>query len=241
MASREAEESVFKAASAGLKLWLGRAREAVMAPWKKFRGQPNPAEIGSTAPVWQAQVDKILQALTPALKEGWAAAHLPGEFDPNDPYIQANLALTHNLLVRIPDEVHALVVREILEGTNAAESLQQIADRVDRVLSYTDSERWPGRARVIAQTESTRHRNSSALAHALLFERQERRVLMKQWDTTMDERERTAHRLANDKVQVLNQPFIVDGEEMMFPGDPRGSADNVCGCRCDLRILDVTK
>lgn len=241
MASREAEESVFRAASNGLKLWLGRAREAVMAPWTRFRAQPNPAEIGRTVPVWQEQVDKILQALTPALKEGWAAAHLPGDYDPDDPYIQANLALTHNLLVRIPDEVHALVVKEILEASNAAESKEQIAQRVDNVLDYTGSENWPHRARVIAQTESTRHRNSSALAHALLVERQDRRILMKQWDTTMDEKERAAHRLANDKVVTLNQPFIVGGEEMMFPGDPTGSPENVCNCRCDLKILDVTQ
>jgi Phage Mu protein F like protein len=239
VASKEAEESVFKAASQGLKRWLGRVREVVMSPFRQFKAQPNPQSIASTVPLWQAQVDRILEALTPALREGWAAAHLPGDLDLMDPYIQANLALTYNLLVRIPDEVHAKIVKEILEGTNAGETVNQIAQRVDRVLDYEGQENWAGRARNIAQTETTRHRNSSALAHGLLVEKNDRRELLKKWDTTMDGRERMAHRISNDQEQPLNQPFIVDGVPMQFPGDPSAPPDLVCGCRCDLEIIKV--
>lgn len=237
MASREAEESVYQAAKKGLGRWLRAARKAVMTPWREFQAQPNPLAIASTQPVWQAEVDRIMAALTPALQEGWAAANLPGDYDPQDPYIQANLALTHNLLVRIPDEVHAKVVKEILEGSNAGESTAQIARRVDSVLTYTGSENWDGRARLIAQTEGTRHRNSSMLAHGLLSEKNGRRDITKQWLTTMDNRERTAHKEANNKVEILSQPFIVGGETMLFPGDPTASPENVCGCRCDLRLI----
>lgn len=237
MASKEAEENVFKAASSGLKRWLARAKDAVMAPWRSFKAQPDPQAIGSTVPAWQAEVDRIVAALTPALREGWAAAHLPYDYRPDDPYIQANLALTHNLLVRIPDEVHALVVAQILEGTNQGESLERIAQRVDNVLTYTGSENWENRARVIAITECTRHRNSSLLAHGLLVQKQDNKTFLKKWDTTMDDRERAAHGLANNQTRPLEQPFIVDGEPLLFPGDPSGSADNVCGCRCDLRLV----
>jgi hypothetical protein len=243
-ASKDAGDNVFKAAAAGLKRWLGVAKEAVMAPWQRFRAQPSPVAISSTVPVWQAEVDRILAALTPALREGWAAAHLPGDYDPNDPYIQANLALTRNLLVRIPGEVHAMVVKEILEGTNAGETLEQIAQRVDNVLTYTGSENWPNRARVIAMTETTRHRNSSALAHGLLMTKQNPNTqLLKEWDTRMDGKERMEHRLINGDVQPLSQPFIVGrvnstdvGVEMMFPGDPSAPPHLVCNCRCDLNI-----
>lgn len=237
MASDNAEESIFRAASSGLKVWLQRAKERVMAPWRMFKAQPDPTAIAATAPLWQEQVDRILAALTPALREGWAAANLPGDLDIMDPYIQANLAMTKNLLVRIPDEVHAMVVKEILEGTDAGESTEQIAARVEDVLTYTGSENWPGRARVIAVTEATRHTASSMLGHALRAERDGNHALMKQWNTTMDQKERTVHRNANDDVQSLSVPFIVGGEPLMAPGDPRGSADNVCNCRCSLRIL----
>lgn len=238
MPSEGAEKSIYEAAKQGLKTWLDRARTAVMAPWKRFRAQPNPDAIATTVPVWQAQVDKILAALTPTLREGWAAAHLPGDYDPNHPYIRANLALTYNLLVRIPDEVHALVVREILEGTNAGETQEQIANRIDSVLTYTGSENWDNRAKVIAQTELTRHFNSSMLAHGLLREQQGQQNLRKQWDTRMDTRERPAHNEANNQIRDLGQPFLVGGELLLHPGAPNGSPWNVINCRCDLRILE---
>lgn len=208
-----------------------------MAPWRRMRAQPNPDAIRATVPEWQAQVDRIVAALDPALREGWAAVNLPGDFNIRDPYIQANLAMTRNLLVRIPDEVHAQVVAQILEGVARAEPMAQIAERVQRVLTYTDSEDWPGRADVIARTEVNRHFNSSMLAHGLLRENQGVMGLRKRWDTRMDGRERAAHHDANNQVQPLTQPFLVGGEPLMFPVDPRGTPSNVVNCRCELRLV----
>lgn len=236
-ASRGAEDGVFRAAKEGLVRWLGRAREAVMAPWRQYGAMPNPANVAATVPLWKAQVDRILPALTPAQREGWAAAHLPGDFEPNDPFIQANLALTYNLLVRIPDEVHAMVVSAILEGSQRAESTEQIANRIDDILTFTGSENWENRAKVIAQTETNRHFNGSMLAHGLLREQGGDSSLSKQWDTVMDGKERRAHEDANNDVQPLNQPFIVGGEKLLFPGDPTGKPSNVINCRCGIRLL----
>jgi hypothetical protein len=235
--SRGAEDGVFRAAKEGLVRWLGRAREVVMAPWRQFQATPNPQAIASTVPLWQAQVDRILPALTPAQREGWAAAHLPGDFEPNDPFIQANLALTYNLLVRIPDEVHAMVVSAILEGAQKAESTEQIANRVDDILTYTGSENWESRARTIAQTESNRHYSGSMLAHGLLREQMGDASLTKRWDTRMDGKERDWHKDANGDVKPLKQPFVVGGEGLLFPGDPTGKPSNVINCRCELRLL----
>ena len=235
--SPDADRSAYDAARDGIRRWLNRARDRVMAPWRRFRAQPAPQEIAATAPEWQQEVDRILAALTPALREGWAAADLPGNYRADDPYIRTNLALTRNLLVRIPDEVHALVVRQILEGVNNQETTEQIANRVDDVLTFTGSANWSDRAKVIARTEVNRHFNSSMLAHALLLEYQGRQDLSKQWDTRMDGKERLWHHEANGQTQLLTQPFLVGGETLLFPTDPRGRASNVVNCRCDLRIL----
>lgn len=236
-ASRDAEDGVFRAAKEGLTRWLGRAREVVMAPWRLYKAAPDATAIASTVPLWRQQVDRILPALTPAQREGWVAAHLTGDFDPQDPFIRANLALTHNLLVRIPDEVHAMVVAAILEGSQRAESTEQIAQRVDDILTYTGSENWENRAKVIAQTETNRHFNGSMLAHGLSREQAGESSLSKQWDTRMDNKERPAHRDANNDIQPLKQPFIVGGEELLFPGDPTGKPSNVINCRCQIRLL----
>lgn len=210
-----------------------------MQPFRRFGATPDANAVYAAVPVWQQDIDRIVNALTPALKEGWGAANLPGSFSANDPYIQANLALTRNLLVRIPDEVHALVIAQILEGVNRGEDKAAIASRVDRVLDYSGSENWANRASVIAQTETNRHYNSSLLAHGLLVERQDGGVYMKEWQTLTDGRERPEHRAADHQVRLLNQPFIVGNEPLLFPTAPEGSADNVCGCRCGMTIRRV--
>lgn len=235
--SGDAEQTAYQAIKSGLTGWLGRARAAVMAPWTAMRVQPNPIAINATKPYWQDAVDRILAALEPALREGWAAAHLPGDLNPGDPYVRANLALTKNLLVRIPDEVQALVAAAILKGVNAQESGEQIANRIQDILTYTGSENWDGRAKLIAQTETNRHFNSSMLAHGLLQEKQGQRNLSKEWDTRMDGHERPAHHDANGQQRPLGHPFLVGGEPLLFPVDPRGRPDNVVGCRCELRVL----
>lgn len=239
-ASPGAEDGVFQAAKRGLKAFLGRARELVMGPARSFGAAPNAEMVYAAVPVWQADVDRIMQALTPALREGWAAANLPGNYSPTDPYIQANLALTRNLLVRVPDEVHALVVREILEGANAGEDNEAIARRVDGVLDYTGSENWENRARVIAQTETNRHYNSSLLAHALAVQQVDKAQYVKVWDTDMDGRERGWHRAANGQVRTLQQPYRVGPQDLLFPGDPTGLPENVINCRCGQTVRKVS-
>ncbi len=238
-ASKDAENTVYQVAKTGLMRFLNRAREVVLAPFRQFGGTPNADAIYELQPMWNADVERIMAALTPALQEGWGAAHLPGNYDPNDPYIQANLALTHNLLVRVPDEVHSLVVREILEGSNNGESTAEIAARIEDVLTYTGSENWNGRAKTIAQTECNRHYNSSLLAHGLLVERQDGGTYIKHWETQTDGKERADHLDADHQPQPLGQPFIVGGEALMFPGDPLGRADNVINCRCGQTIEKV--
>ncbi len=238
-ASRGAEDGVRDAAASGLRRFLDRARDLVMQPFSRFGATPDANAVYAAVPVWQVEVDRIMNALTPALQEGWVAAGLPGTYRASDPYIQANLALTHNLLVRVPDEVHALVVREILAGANAGEGKSVIAARVDNVLDYSGSENWPNRASVIAQTECNRHYNSSLLAHALLVERQDGGVYMKEWQTLTDGREREAHLLADHQVRTLHQPYLVDGQLLLFPGDPAGAPENVINCRCGQTIKRV--
>jgi len=74
--------------------------------------------------------------------------------------------------------------------------------------------------------------------------------LMKRWVTARDERVRGLgaprktprrspisgevidHRAAHEQVRKVDEPFLVSGEELLFPRDPIGSSENVVGCRC---------
>lgn len=59
-------------------------------------------------------------------------------------------------------------------------------------------------------------------------------------NSTIDTRTREAHFAADGQVVALDQPFVVDGEELDYPGDPNGSGDNVINCRCSFVVQDNT-
>lgn len=55
----------------------------------------------------------------------------------------------------------------------------------------------------------------------------------KEWSAILDDRTRTAHRLADGQVVDIDEDFIVDGEPLMYPGDDsRASIGNTINCRC---------
>jgi hypothetical protein len=56
---------------------------------------------------------------------------------------------------------------------------------------------------------------------------------MKIWTAAFDET-RDWHRTANGQKVDMDGDFIVNGESMEYPGDPRGSALNVINCNCAL-------
>jgi uncharacterized protein with gpF-like domain len=60
---------------------------------------------------------------------------------------------------------------------------------------------------------------------------------MKYWLTARDNRVREDHVEAGERYDIdhpipQDEPFIVGGEELMYPLDPRGSPGNTIRCRC---------
>lgn len=58
--------------------------------------------------------------------------------------------------------------------------------------------------------------------------------LLKRWRTVMDDRVRRSHQLTEGQERLVSEPFDVDGDAMMFPGDNQFGADlsNIINCRC---------
>lgn len=237
MARERDEEQVYRVALAALTKWLGAARDTVMAPWRRYKMNPDPSRIFATQPLWDGEVETILTVLGRIALGAWSeATNVPPVS--RHSFIMAQLAQTQNLLVRIPDEVYNMVFAEIADGVNGGEPVERIAERVDAVLSVSGSEHWPNRARVIAQTETTRAYGAGTLAAGMEMSRVTGRLIRKRWDTERDARVRASHRSTDGQMRQLWEPFDVGGFPMQFPGDPIAPADEVVNCRCDLRITD---
>jgi hypothetical protein len=96
------------------------------------------------------------------------------------------------------------------------------------------------RAETITRTELTRIQNIAR--HQQQLEAADIVPgLTKRWLATGDSRTRPAHLQAHIETMVepipVDQPFIVDGEALMFPGDPAGSAANTANCRCSETMV----
>lgn len=223
-----------------LRRWLGRARAVVMAPWRQFKMQPDPTAIYSSQTQWNDEVETILTTIGQIAMDAWNEVEDAPPVSRNA-FTFALLADVENLLVRIPGEIADLAFAEITDGINAGENQEQIANRIDRVLDYTASERWPGRARTITRTEVTRARAAGVQGAGAEMARVTGRVLRKTWRTSHDERVRIPHRDADGQTVSFYMPFQVGGEMLMFPGDPTGSPENVINCRCDLVLVNEVR
>jgi hypothetical protein len=136
-------------------------------------------------------------------------------------------------MVRTPDEVYRRIIDELGVAIANGEGVEAQAARVSHLLDVTGTENWPARSRTVSVTEVHRAYNMGGLAAALRIEQRESGPrFLKRWVSRDDSAVRAAHRLADGQVQFVAQPFVVAGESLMAPGDPRGSPWNVINCRC---------
>lgn len=121
-------------------------------------------------------------------------------------------------------------LREILlEGYNAGESPQGIADRIDE---YT-GQKFNTSPETIARTEIIGANNMASVEvyRQAGFEK-------KEWLSTQDDRVRPAHAAADGQIVGLDQPFIVGSSLLMFPGDKSAFVEDWIQCRCTVLAVE---
>lgn len=106
------------------------------------------------------------------------------------------------------------------ENATIEQFTQQIWEQVD----------WmsPARARLWAETETTKVENWGMVEGYRDAEFVER----KGWNCQQLATSRDEHLEADGQEVPLDDPFEIGGEQLDAPGDPAGSAWNVCNCRC---------
>lgn len=234
MAASDFEPNLFERVFATFGRWLRKIRDAVLGSG----GAPDPSGVLSRRAAWNDEVTALMPELTKISAAGWQDASGKTYVSTNS-FIIAEQALVANFLRRVPDEVYALIVAELIDGYGAGENVDELRDRIERVLSLTGTERWTNRARVIAQTEANRAWSAGVYASALYYEPITGRGWQKVWDTRMDGQERVSHRNANGQVVALRDEFQVGRVRMLYPEDPRAPASQVVNCRCQIGLRET--
>lgn len=93
------------------------------------------------------------------------------------------------------------------------------------------------RAESIAITETHTASNFGNFESAKDLSEQYDIKTKKEWISTFDSRTREDHAAANGQVVDMEEDFIVGGERLKYPGDPRASAAQVIRCRCVLGYI----
>lgn len=113
----------------------------------------------------------------------------------------------------------------LLDGVNDGLSIPDLADKIEHLFEET----YKHRAETIARTEVIAANNKASLEGL-----KQAGVKTKTWLTAIDERTREWHVEADGQTVGIDEPFIVNNEELDFPGDPKGSPENIINCRCTV-------
>lgn len=129
--------------------------------------------------------------------------------------------------IKVADTTHKAIIRELSEVFKLGEGIPELSNRIKNMPEFSMK-----RATVVARTEVI----SSSNAGTLEGYKESGVVIGKEWDSHEDERTRKYHIEADGQRVKLDDPFIVDGDLLDYPGDNShdAKASNVIQCRCTL-------
>lgn len=117
----------------------------------------------------------------------------------------------------------------VTQGILQGETINQIANRIARDTASTDMKamvRYARTAMTCAQNSGRIQGMKATLKQGI--------YVKKVWLAVGDERTREAHEELDGQEQEVDKPFDSILGDIMFPGDPNASDENVWNCRCAL-------
>lgn len=113
--------------------------------------------------------------------------------------------------------------------------IKELFDTYNTMESGTDSEMKLSRAEMIARTETNKIKSMVTYSRY----KSDEDVVGYEWLATGGAGSRETHNEVDGLQINKGETFLVGGEEMRYPHDPKASAKNVINCRCD--VLPVLK
>lgn len=118
---------------------------------------------------------------------------------------------------------------ETLQGILQGESIDKIAKRIMNVQEMNKTQAIRSARTIVTGAENKGRQDSYARAEA------DGIVMKREWIATNDSRTRHWH-AELDGVEVdVDEPWVNDFGEIMFPGDPSADPANTYNCRCSMR------
>lgn len=178
---------------------------------------------------------KLLEILTPEVirmlqagfNSGIEMAGVTGlEFTLNSPFIENQIKSILQQQMTIPLTLSEEVTEVLKKGIEEKLTKKELGQAISQWF-----EGWqPGKVENIANGLSTTTWESG---QEIAFN--EAGIEETEWLSSRDGKVRPSHEEADGQRAPMNGFFDIGGEELKYPGDPNGSAENTIGCRC-IRI-----
>ena len=121
------------------------------------------------------------------------------------------------------------VENAITQGIIQGEGIDQITDRLVNGLITTNESKME----TFARTAMTGAQNAGRQKQMEDAEEEGIKV-KKRWVATLDSRTRDTHQELDGQEVPVDEPFEVDGMEIMYPGDPNAEPELTYNCRCGM-------
>jgi uncharacterized protein with gpF-like domain len=142
-------------------------------------------------------------------------------------YVTRNCSEKVTSITNVSKEYAKRIINNVVaEATGAGEG--DIARLISKELKKAGGRISNWRARTIARTEVATASNVGQQTAAESVNQ----PMVKKWLSTRDSNTRDPHFSADGQTAGLDGYFLVNGEQLLHPGDPSGSPGNVINCRC---------
>lgn len=223
--------------------------------WDQFRAAQQTAALGALVDRFQAQLQgEVAAAVNGAYEFGGQSVAEPFTvlgiegvfFRPNPAQLNTLLDFSARMIQKIGDDMRGQIDQQIrlaaLGQKNITQTMKDItaALGVEARAGIWKKHHDPVKG-VAARAETDLRTELQRVFNLSTFSQQQASAeripgLTKSWMATGDIRTRPSHLRAHMTYKAkpipINEPFIVGGAKLMYPGDPRGPPEETINCRC---------
>jgi hypothetical protein len=158
-------------------------------------------------------------------------------YRPNQAQLNILIDYSADLITNINSDMRSAINRELVTASLGGKSPLDVMKNITNILGVKNGRSLAtgvsARSEKIYRTELGRVYELSAESQRQVSKELEPN-LQKRWLSTGDNRTRDSHLAAHGQIVPVDEPFLVDGEELNHPKDPGGSAGNTINCRCTV-------
>lgn len=118
---------------------------------------------------------------------------------------------------------------QMLQGILQGENIPKMADRLMTVVGMNKTSAIRNARTMTTAAENKGRQDSFKKAQS------DGVIMIREWVATRDERTRAWHADLDHVAVAIDEPWVNEYGEIMFPGDPTADPANVYNCRCSIR------